>query len=316
MASIIAEFCQNHNGDKSILRDMIWSAADAGADYAKIQTMFAAELTHRPRFDGGLIEGGEVRVIDRPFSAEYERLSGLEFPLSEYEWFIQECHEAGILPLTTAFTRAQIPILHGFGFEAIKVASYDCASGPMLHELSEAFSHLFVSTGATWNHEIERTASLLEGKSFSFLHCVTVYPTPLGQMNLARIEYLRRYTPRVGLSDHARAVDGLRAPAVALLLGAFVIEKHFTVLPLDQTKDGPVSLDHNQLSLLCRLAGSPTAEVAAWVSENVGDYRYMMGTASRCLSEQELLNRDYYRGRFASQTSQGPVFNWENRSIV
>ena len=51
MAKIIAEFCQNHNGDLAVLKDMVWAAAEAGADIAKIQSIRSNELTNRPRFE-------------------------------------------------------------------------------------------------------------------------------------------------------------------------------------------------------------------------------------------------------------------------
>ena len=79
MTKIIAELCQNHNGDVSILKKMVWSAADAGATHAKIQTMFSEDLTSRKRFEEGLIDDdGTVASIKRPYSLELQRLQGLE----------------------------------------------------------------------------------------------------------------------------------------------------------------------------------------------------------------------------------------------
>ena len=66
MAIVIAECCQNHKGDLSILKDMIWAAAEAGADYVKIQSMLADELTYRERFEEGIYENGVQEAIKRP----------------------------------------------------------------------------------------------------------------------------------------------------------------------------------------------------------------------------------------------------------
>ena len=44
---------------------MVHAASDAGAEYAKIQSMHSSELTHRERFDDGLIEGGKIKVIKK-----------------------------------------------------------------------------------------------------------------------------------------------------------------------------------------------------------------------------------------------------------
>jgi N,N'-diacetyllegionaminate synthase len=316
MATVIAECCQNHNGDRQILQEMIWAAAEAGADYAKIQVIYADDLVFRERFETGLIEQGVAKAIKRPYRPEYERLKKLEIQRSDYPWFIDECRKAGVKPLTTIFTRGSVPSTAGLDWDAVKVASYDCASYPLLRDLKPNFKHLFVSTGATYDDEVEKAAQLLSGSSFSFLHCVTIYPTPLNELHLSRMQYLRQYTPSVGFSDHTLAQrDGIKAAAVALHLGAEVVERHFTILPPDQTKDGPVSVNPGQLKTLCDLAHGGASDRAAYVAEHVGDYQDMVGVAPRQLSHAELLNRDYYRGRFGTHRADGSVVNnWEETS--
>jgi sialic acid synthase SpsE len=313
MAVIIAECCQNHNGDKNILQEMVCAAAEAGADYAKIQVIYAEDLVYRERFERGSTEGEVVRTIKRPYRPEYERLKKLEVQRSDFQWFIDECRKAKIKPLTTIFTRGNIATVAALGWDAVKVASYDCASYPLLNELKANFAQLFVSTGATYDEEVEKAARLLAGASFSFLHCVTIYPTPLNELHLARMEYLRRFTPSVGFSDHTLVErDGIKAAAVALHLGADVVERHFTILPADQTKDGPVSVNPAQLKTLCDLAHGGAENRAAYVAEQIGDYQSMVGLARRQLSQAELLNRDYYRGRFGTHRDDGTVVNnWE-----
>ena len=51
MTKIIAELCQNHNGDKKLMSDMVAAAAEAGVDYVKIQSMQSKDLTKRSRFE-------------------------------------------------------------------------------------------------------------------------------------------------------------------------------------------------------------------------------------------------------------------------
>lgn len=317
MAQVIAEFCQNHNGDKALLEEMIAAAAEAGADYAKIQTIFADDLTFRERFEEGLEEEGIVKVIKRPSGPERERLSSLEVPFEWYEWFGEACRASGIQPLTTVFSRIRVPQVAAFGWPAVKVASYDCASLPLLRELKAHFEHLFISTGATFDEEIEQAAQVLEGASFTFLHCVTIYPTPLDELHLARLAYLKQFTPSVGFSDHTLvARDGIKASAVALHLGADVVERHFTLLEADQSKDGPVSINAEQLKTLCDLAHGTPEERRDYINEHVGDYDMMIGQVERTLTPAELLNRDYYRGRFAShRPDRSIVYNWEDKPL-
>lgn len=317
MAIVIAECCQNHNGDRRILQEMVWAAAEAGADYAKVQVIYADDLVFRERFETGLVENGVVRAIKRPYRPEYERLKKLELQNRDYDWFITECAKAKIKPLTTVFTRGSVISVAALGWDTVKVASYDCASYPLLRDLKSHFKHLFVSTGATYDEEIEKAAQVLAGTPFTFLHCVTIYPTPLDQLHLGRIQYLRQFSPSVGFSDHTLAQrDGIKAAAVALHLGADVVERHFTILPPDQTKDGSVSIKPTQLKTLCSLAHGTLADRAAYVAEHVGDYSELVGLTRRQLSQPELLNRDYYRGRFATHRADGSVVNnWENAPL-
>jgi N,N'-diacetyllegionaminate synthase len=313
---IIAECCQNHNGDKEILKKMIHAAATNGADYVKIQSIRSHELTHRERFDEGLVSNNETKVIKRPFRPELERLSKLDLDKEVEKWFVEECWSAGVAPLTTAFTRTAAREIKGLGFEAIKVASYDCASYPLLRELRREWNTLFVSTGATFDAEIEQAAKILEGTNFSFLHCVTMYPTPMEELHLRRISYLRKFTSRVGYSDHSRLeTTGLWASKIALALGADCIERHFTILKPDETRDGPVSIDPGQLKELRAFADLDRHQRMELIVKQYPNWQASLGNANRTLSAVELLNRDYYRGRFASRVGDKFVYNWEETEI-
>ena len=316
MAKIIAEFCQNHKGDRQILKDMVWAAAEAGADYAKIQSIRADELTRRDRFEEGHTEDGVVRTIKRPYQPEYDRLKPLDLDEEAHTWFVEECRRAGIRPLTTAFTRAAIPFVATLDWNEIKVASYDCASFPMLRELRQRFRHIYVSTGSMYDREIEEAAQVLAGGEFTLLHCVTIYPTPLDEMHLARMNYLRRFTDSVGFSDHSLvARDGIKASIAAFALGADVVERHFTILPAEATKDGPVSITPALLAELVELSKTPADDLANYVRREIPEANSMIGCEHRELTHSELLNRDYYRGRFASRVKNEYVYNWEERQL-
>lgn len=311
MAKIIAEFCQNHKGDPSILKEMIWQAVKAGADYAKVQSYLADELTFRDKFEKENLDN-----LYRPYQKEYQRLKTADLVDENLFWFVKECKEANIEPLITIFTRQRIPALRNLGLTAVKVASYDCASFSLLEELKNDFKTFYISTGATFDNEVEKTAEIMKGLDFTFLHCITIYPTPLEELNLSRMDYLRRFTPKVGFSDHTLVErDGLKAAIAALSLGADVVERHFTVLPPEETKDGPVSLNPQQLSELVKFARLPKEEIKEYVKKNIPEYQKMLGVPNRPLTKKELLNRDYYRGRFASKVEGQVIYNWEDKKV-
>lgn len=312
MARVIAELCQNHNGDVGLMKEMVAAAADAGADIVKIQAIFTSELTHRPRFDTDRDSDGRPTIV-RPFEAERDRLAGLEISYRDMEDFIDACSQARVEPMCTAFTRAQVAELAKLPWRSVKVASYDCASPPLLTELAAEFDHLYVSTGATTDDEVRAASALLRERDvrFTLLHCVTVYPTPRESLHLNRISWLKTMADEVGFSNHSLATEGIAADAAAIAVGAEVVERHFTILDAGATKDGPVSLDPTALGRLCALAHGPMNDVRAFVKEEVADLDVMLGDAERDLSEAELLNRDYYRGRFASKVGDEFVYNWE-----
>jgi sialic acid synthase SpsE len=312
---IIAECCQNHNGSREILKRMIHEAVENGADYVKIQAIRSKELTHRIRFDEGETgENGEVKVIKRPYQPELERLSKLDLSLDDEAWFVDECRRAGVGSMTTTFTRSAAREIKDMGFEAVKVASYDCASYPLLEDLKKYWSTLFVSTGATYDEEIEKAAAILQGTHYHFLHCVTLYPTPMEELHLRRMNYLRRFTPFVGYSDHTKPSDtGLWASKIALALGASCVERHYSVLGPAETRDGPVSITPSMLKELASFAALPRAERMQIVKREYPGWESTLGFSNRPLSEAELLNRDYYRGRFRSRSGEKVFFNWENK---
>ncbi len=318
MAKIIVEICQNHNGSRDTVREMVKAAAQNGADIVKMQSIWSADVPKRERFEEGEVHSSGIRTaIKRPHAPEVERLSKLDLTLDDHQFFIDTCHEFGVTPMTTIFSRHRIKEVAGPKVPGkwIKVASYDCASYPMLRELAEYFDNFIISTGATYDDEIRKTAELMKslGKRFIFLHCVTSYPNALENCHLSRMEWLRQFTPEVGWSDHTKVKDnGIVAAKVALALGADYIERHFTILAEDQTKDGPVSITPAMLRELSEFrALSKNEQIRRLDAEHPG-WRVAVGTPVREMGHTELLNRDYYRGRFASPDGKGGwLYNWE-----
>lgn len=321
MTKLIAEFCQNHNGNFDLLKKMIEEASSAGATHGKMQTIYVDTIAFRPQFEDGLVQNGCVKAIKRPYLDEYSRLKELEISHSNTMEFIQICNDNGLIPMTTCFVRKHVQELAELGFNSIKVASYDCASFPMLEEIAKNFEEIFVSTGATYNDEVKHAAEILKDTNFSMLHCVTLYPTPIEMMNMARMEWLRTLTPNVGYSDHSLVSDtGLLASKAALALGADIIERHFTLLKPNETRDGPVSINQAQLFELSRFAKLSLSDRLSKMNEDYPNWKIVIGNENRKLTNEELLNRDYYRGRFASpreETTSGDrmVFNWESTPL-
>ena len=315
----IAELCQNHNGSLSRLLDMVDRCADNGADIIKMQSIYIKDLTFRPVFENGYVLKKKKFFIKRDYLSEYKRLKKLEINYKDTEKFIKRCISKKVIPMTTCFSRNRINDLYNLGFKHIKVASYDCGSFQMIRELSKKFKHLIISTGATFDKEIVKTNEILKKKKvdYSFLHCVTLYPTPLNNLHLSRIKYLSNLTKKtVGYSDHSKSwnSNSLLSSKASIYYGAKIIEKHMTVLKESMTKDGAVSIRPEQISELKDFSSLSKEKQKIFLKSFKFDFG---GNFKRSLSAEELLNREYYRGRFASYSKNEKrfVYNWEEIPI-
>jgi sialic acid synthase SpsE len=316
MAHIIVEVCQNHSGDRKVLQEMVHAAAEAGAKYVKMQTIFSDDLTYRERFETGKGKDGKDTAIKRPYEPELTRLKSLDLEEEDHGFFVETCRDHGMLPLTTVFARGRVGLVSRYSFAGVKVASYDCASCPLLRDLRDRFEFIVVSTGATYDHEIARAASVLGNTRFAFLHCVTIYPTPLDQLHLRRMNWLRQFAPLVGFSDHTLIErDGITAAKAAFWQGADFVERHFTIQDRTKTKDGPVSMDPRQLRELVQFTKLTREDQEREVRTVVKDVDALLGRETREMTEAELRNRDYYRGRFATKLGKRVIYNWEEDDI-
>lgn len=322
MTKIIAEFCQNHNGNFELLKKMINDAAEAGATHAKIQSIESKNLTFRPEFENGLMLNSKTHAIKRPYQLEFDRLKALEINDEQSFKFIELCKKNNLIPMTTCFVRSDVNRLYDIGFRVIKVASYDCGSFPLLSELSNKFDEIILSTGASFDEEIIHASKILKKVDFTLLHCITIYPTPLNDMNLLRMNWLRKFSKKIGFSDHSLVErDGIIASKVALSQGAEVIERHFTVLDKDKSKDGPVSINKSMLKELVEFSKKDLNEKIEILNFDKIDLKSILGKSNRELTEIELLNRNYYRGRFASirksyeKNKQQMIYNWEETPL-
>jgi N,N'-diacetyllegionaminate synthase len=134
---------------------------------------------------------------------------------------------------------------------------------------------------------------------------------------MARIGWLKNFTDSIGWSDHTLVErDGIKAAKLAIALGAHFVERHFTILDKDETKDGPVSITPELLKELSSFAKLKRDDQIRIVKQDIPEWQIMMGTAQRELTHKEILNRDYYRGRFASYVNGEWIYNWENKEIL
>lgn len=256
---VVAEVGINHNGELERALEMIHVAARAGCNAVKFQTFKAAEFVNDP---GQMFTyRSQGREVTESMLAMFQRY---ELPESAWPLIKSECERAGIQFFSTPQNRSDLDILLRVGVPAVKVGSDDFTNLPLLKSYAASGLPLILSTGMSDLAEAYQALDAvggLDGYPVILLVCTSQYPTPPGDVNLARITSLRAAFPMVpiGFSDHT---SGPLASALATALGACFLEKHFT---LDHDLPGP---DH--------WFSEDPAGLARWVSA-IRDAAAMLG---------------------------------------
>lgn len=317
--NLIAELCQNHFGDMKIVEEMIHAAKENGADYVKIQSMRAKDLNFRNRFEKGLIEGGVERCKLRPFNLEYQRLKNLDLTVDDHFRFLELCKKYKINPMTTIFTRNRVNLAKKMNLDYIKISSFDCSSYELIKDiLKKVKSKMIISTGGAYDREILNTVKILKSfkRKFTLLHCISIYPTVPEFASLLRIKFLKKLNNSVGFSDHSNPdIYSFDLSALSTALGSTWIERHFTISKKNATKDGVVSVNPSQLKELRNAIDQPNKEIIKYINKkyNKKILSKILGSENRELTNDEMLNRDYYQGRFVSKTKSNKiVYNWDS----
>jgi N,N'-diacetyllegionaminate synthase len=275
MTQVISELCQNHNGDMKLLKDMVQASAEAGAAFAKIQSFFADDLSPDWRHD-------------------YDRLKKLELNWDQHAKFVEWCKEAKILPMTSAYTYQYAPKLWECGFRHIKIGSAQAWDADLIQTYVEMGFQVLISTGGRSLASIPKIWPVM-----GWLHCVSAYPADPWKANLIRMLDIRKVFPSCayGLSDHTDPTHiHAELPAIyAMLMGAKYLEKHFTMLPREATKDGSVSITSDQLRTLCSF-GKLSLDEKLERSPNLGLFVYPQ-------LDDEIVRIAKYEGRWKRQAA-------------
>jgi N-acetylneuraminate synthase/sialic acid synthase len=223
-AYVIAEVGHNHQGSLIKAIDLLRAAKDSGADAVKLQKRDNRTLYTRAMFD-------QPYDHENSFGRTYgEHREALE--LDEKDWFelIHQAKEIGITLFGTTFDLPSADFLAEIGVPAFKIASADLVNTPLLRQVASYGKPIFLSTGGGTMEDIERAvdAILPINPQLCVMQCTAAYPAEAEDLNLRVITTLRDRYPDlvVGLSDHQ---DGYTMSLLGYMLGARVIEKHFTL---------------------------------------------------------------------------------------
>ncbi len=246
-AYVIAEIGHNHQGDLETAKNLIRAAATAGVDAVKFQkrdnkNLFTPEIYNAPY------------ASENAFGSSYgEHREALEFGRNEYQELIAEAENEGVAFFATAFDFGSADFLNELDVPAFKVASGDLTNTPLLRYLAEMGRPTIVSTGGGTIKDIDLAVEIFRSRSVSVsvLQCTAGYPPSFDELNLSVISEFRERYPEcvIGYSGHD---SGIAMGLVSFVVGARIIEKHFTLNRAMKGTDHSFSLEPDGMRKMVR----------------------------------------------------------------
>ena len=241
---VIAEISGNHMGSLDTALALIDAARAAGADAVKFQSYTPDTITLDCDGPAFRVEGGEWggRRL-------YDLYKEAHTPFEWHEKLFAHARDIGIMPFSAPFDLSAVKLLEKLDAEVYKIASCELVDHQLIKAVAETGKPLFMSTGMATAEEISEALAVANDNGagdICLFHCISGYPTPVEAANLATLVDLKdRFGVKVGLSDHT--VDSGVA-ALAIALGAEVIEKHLCLSREEGAVDSAFSLEPDEFA--------------------------------------------------------------------
>lgn len=272
----IAEINSSHFGDLNLAKDMITLAAEAKVDCVKFQSWTSESLYSSSYYIDNpiakrFVDKFSLQSNDLKTLSEFTNKIGLDFASTPYS------EEEVIFLIETC----KVPF--------IKIASMEINNHRYLEFIAKTGSAIILSTGMSTIDEIVSAVDIIKSSgntNLCVLHCVSVYPCPLDEVNLNNIYLLREKLPSIpiGYSDHT--LDSIAAIA-ATSLGVAVIEKHFT-------------LDSKKIGMDNQMASEPA--IFQDMIKRSKEISAALGNKDRHLGKEELSQREQMRRSIVSSS--------------
>ncbi len=291
---IVAELSGNHGHDFSIAVKTIEAMKKAGADAVKLQTYTPDTITincnkkyfHTPK---GLWEGKTLYELYKEAYTPWE----WQPKLKKY------AEDLGLLCFSSPFDKTAVDFLETLDVPAYKIASPEILDIPLIEYAAFKGKPVIISTGIATLCDIQEAVEACKktgNEQIILLKCISVYPTPLGEVNLKTIPNMAEtFDCIVGLSDHTL---GISVPIAAVALGAKVVEKHFILSKDIDSPDKAFSLTPQEFELMVI---------------SIRETEKALGHVSYQLTDKAKSSRNYSRSLFVIKNIKaGELFTEKN----
>lgn len=245
---VIAEMSGNHNQSLERALEIVGAAAKTGAHALKIQTYTPDTMT----LD---LDEREFHISD-PKSlwagTSLYKLYGEAY--TPWEWhkpIFDRAKELGMIAFSTPFDDTSVDFLESLDVPCYKIASFENTDLPLIRRVAATGKPLIISTGMASIAELDETVKAAREagcKDLILLKCTSTYPATASNTNILTIPHMRElFDCDVGLSDHTM---GVGVSVASVVLGATVIEKHFTLNRADGGVDSSFSMEPAEMAQL------------------------------------------------------------------
>lgn len=245
---VIAEMSGNHNQSLERALEIVEAAARAGAHALKIQTYTPDTMT----IDLDVREF----LINDPTSlwsgtSLYKLYGAAQTPWEWHKPIFDRARALGLVPFSTPFDSTAVEFLESLDVPCYKIASFENTDIPLIQRVAATNKPLIISTGMATVGELDDTVCAAREagcKGLVLLKCTSTYPASAESTNLLTIPHMRQlFGCEVGLSDHTA---GVGVSVASVVLGAVVIEKHFTLSRADGGVDSAFSMEPAEMAQL------------------------------------------------------------------
>ena len=219
-AFIIAEIGINHNGSLEFAKQMIFAAHQAGVDAVKFQK-------RTPELCVPEHQRSQMRDTPWGYISYLDYRYKVEFGQEDYQEIDRYCKELGISWLASSWDIPSVEFMEQFNPPAHKIPSALLTDHALLRAYRATGRPLILSTGMSTLEEIKESVALVGEDNLILCHTTSSYPCPPDELNLRMIQTLREmFNCPIGYSGHE---VGLVPSAVAVALGACLVERHITL---------------------------------------------------------------------------------------
>lgn len=235
---VIAEIGHNHQGSVEICKQLFKAAKEAGADAVKLQKRYNKGLYSKAFYNS-------VYNSENAFGDTYgKHREALEFGKKEYLELKKYAQQLNLIFFATAWDFRSVDFLVDLDVPCFKIASGDLTNIPLLTYIAKKGKPMIISTGGATIEDVRRAyaAVLPINKQIALLQCTANYPTDFPQLDLLVIRTFHKEFPEavIGFSAHD---NGIAMSVAAYVLGARIIEKHFTLNRVMKGTDHVFSLE-------------------------------------------------------------------------